>query len=80
MLTTYITAAMRRARYEILPENEGYFGTIDLLPGVWANAASLEACRDQLQEVLEEWIVLGLRMEHDLPEIDGVQLGIQEAA
>jgi predicted RNase H-like HicB family nuclease len=80
MLTTYIAAAMRRARYEILPENEGYFGTIDLLPGVWANAASLEACRDQLQEVLEEWIVLGLRMEHDLPEIDGVQLGIQEAA
>ncbi len=80
MLTTYIAAAMRLARYEILPENEGYFGTIDMLPGVWANAASLEVCREQLQEVLEEWIVLGLRMEHDLPEIDGVQLGIQEAA
>jgi len=80
LLTSYITAAMRRARYEILPENEGYFGTIDMLPGVWANAASLEVCRDQLQEVLEEWIVLGLRMEHDLPEIDGIQLGIQEAA
>jgi hypothetical protein len=29
---------------------------------------------------LEEWIVLGLRMEHDLPEIDGIRLGIQEAA
>ena len=80
MLTTYIAAAMRRARYEILPENEGYFGTIDMLPGVWANAASLEVCRDQLQEVLEEWIVLGLRMGHDLPEIDGIRLGIQEAA
>jgi len=80
MLTTYIAAAMRRARYEILPENEGYFGTIDLLPGVWANAASLEVCRDQLQEVLEEWIVLGLRMGHDLPEIDGIRLGIEEAA
>ena len=80
MLTTYITAAMRRARYEILPGHEGYFGTIDMLPGVWANAASLEVCRDQLQEVLEEWIVLGLRMEHELPEIDGIRLGIQEAA
>ena len=80
MLTTYIATAMRRARYEILPENEGYFGTIDMLPGVWANAASLEVCRDQLQEVLEEWIVLGLRMGHQLPELDGIRLDIQEAA
>jgi len=29
MLTNYINAAMSKARYEILPHDEGYFGKID---------------------------------------------------
>jgi predicted RNase H-like HicB family nuclease len=78
MLTAYINAAMRKARYEILPGGEGYFGNIAELQGVWANADCLEACREALQEVLEEWIVLGLRMGHHLPEIDGISLNVRE--
>jgi hypothetical protein len=39
-----------------------------------ANAATLEACRDELQEVLEEWIILGLRLGHALPTVGGIQL------
>lgn len=80
MLTAYINAAMRKARYEILPDGEGYFGTIDGLQGVWANADTLEACREELREVLEEWIVLGLRMGHALPVMDGIDLNIREVA
>ena len=76
MLTAYIKAAMRKAHYEILPEGEGYFGKIDSLQGVWANAATLEACREELRDALEAWIVLGLRMGHHLPEIDGLSLDI----
>lgn len=70
-LTAYIHAAMRKARYEILPNGEGYFGKIEELQGIWANAHTLEACREELQAVLEEWIVLGLRMGDHFPEIDG---------
>ncbi len=80
MLTTYINAAMRRAHYEILPDDEGYFGTIDGLQGVWANAQTLEDCRRELQEVLEEWIVLGLKMGHPIPPIDKVELTVREVA
>jgi predicted RNase H-like HicB family nuclease len=80
MLTAYINAALRQARYELLPDGEGYFGKIDGLQGVWAKAASLEDCREQLREVLEEWIILGLRMGHAIPPIDGVSLSIQEVA
>ena len=69
MLTAYINAALRKAHYEILPEGEGYFGTIESLQGVWAQADTLEACREELREVLEEWIVLGLKMGHTLPSI-----------
>ena len=80
VLTAYINAAMRKAHYEILPDVEGYFGPIDDLQGVWANADTLEACREELQEVLEEWIVLGLKMGHQLPVIDGVELNVREVA
>ncbi|MEW6754719.1 MAG: hypothetical protein AB1505_27605 [Candidatus Latescibacterota bacterium] len=34
----------------------------------------MEECRQQLREVLEGWIILGLRMGHELPEIGGIRL------
>ncbi len=80
MLTTYLNAAMRKAHYELLPEGEGFFGKIEGLKGVWAHAKSLEACRDELREVLEEWIVLGLQMGHDIPEVDSISLNVKEVA
>ncbi len=60
MPTAYIHAALRKAHYEILPEGEEYFGRIEGLQGVWTRADTLEACREELREVLEELIILGL--------------------
>lgn len=80
MLTDYIHAAMQKAQYEILPEGEGYFGRISNLQGVWANADTLEACRKELQEVLEEWIIIGLKMGTPIPVIDGIELNVQKEA
>ncbi len=74
MLTDYLRGAMHQATYELLPEGEGYFGEIPRLEGVWANAATLERCREDLQKVLEGWVVLGLRLGHTLPVIDGIDL------
>ncbi len=74
MLTDYIAAAMRRAKYEILPDDGTYYGEIPDCPGVWANAKTLDGCRAELQEVLEEWIILGLRHGDEIPEIDGISL------
>ena len=80
MLTAYINAAMRSAHYEILESVEGYVGRIPGLQGVWANADTLEACRDELREVLEEWIILGLKMNHPIPVIDGIALNFEKVA
>lgn len=80
MLTDYIQAAMRKAQYEILPDREGFFGNIPELQGVWANADTLEACREELQEVLEEWIIVGLKMGDPIPIIDGFELDIKKEA
>lgn len=73
MLIGYLQAAMRRARYEIL-EDSTFYGEIPGFQGVFANADNLEDCRQQLQEVLEDWLVLGLRMGHPLPVVDNISL------
>jgi len=49
-------------------------------PAVFHNADSLEACRDELREVLEEWIILGLKMNHRIPVIDGIELNFEKVA
>lgn len=80
MLTKYIEAAMRHARYEILPDDGTFYGEIPDLPGVYANAETLEACRDLLQEVLEGWLILSIADHDPLPVIEGVALIVAEAA
>ena len=78
MLTSYILAAMRTAKYEIL-EDGTYYGEIPGFKGVWADADSLETCREELQSVLEDWLILGLRLGHALPVVDGINLLPAEA-
>lgn len=80
MLTEYIRAAMRQAKYEILKDDGTFYGEIPGFNGVYANAPTLEACREELQEVLEGWIVLGLRLGHKLPVVDGIELTIEQEA
>ncbi len=80
MLTEYIRAAMRQATYKILDDDGTFFGSIPSCQGVWSNAATLEACREELQEVLEEWILIGLRHGDPLPVIDGIDLNGKNAA
>jgi len=78
MLTSYIHAAMRLAKYEILEDGQ-YYGEIDGFKGLWAQAEHLETCREELQSALEDWLVLGLRMGHKLPVVAGIQLVPEEA-
>ncbi len=54
MLSCYTRAAMSRASYEILPDGS-YYAEIPGCQGVWANSATLDECRAELQEVLEDW-------------------------
>lgn len=80
MLLDYIQAALRHAKYEILPEDKTYYGEIAGFDGVYANAASLEVCREELEEVLEEWILFRVYKNLKLPVVDGLELTIKEVA
>lgn len=76
MLTKYIQAAMRRAKYEILEDDGSFFGEIPECQGVWSNADTLEECREELESVLEGWIMLGISMHHSFPVLDGIEIKV----
>ena len=80
MLSAYIDAAMSHATYSTLEESGRYFFEIPGLQGVWAVADTIEAGRKELQEVLEDWIALGLSMHHRIPVVDGIDINLEHAA
>ena len=79
MLTEYIHAAMKKARYEILPDDNSYYGEIPGFDGVYANAGTLETCREELMEVLEEWILVRISRNLPLPVVYGIELKVKES-
>ncbi len=79
MLLEYIQAALRHAKYEILPDDGSYYGEVCECNGVYAHAKSLEECREELREVLEEWVLFRVHKNLRLPAIDGIELLIKEA-
>jgi len=70
MLTQYLIKKLKGAKYKLLKDGS-YFGEIPGLQGIWANATTLEVCRTELQEVLEDWLLLKVR---DHEQIQGFRL------
>ncbi|MBN1918296.1 MAG: type II toxin-antitoxin system HicB family antitoxin [Verrucomicrobia bacterium] len=80
MLPEYVQALLGHAKYEVLADDSTYYGEIPDCSGVHANAAALEACRRELQEVLEEWILFRVSRQLPVPAIDGIELSVKEVA
>lgn len=78
MLAKYVEAAMRHAHYEILGDDGTYYGEIPACRGVYANAATLEGCRSELAQVLEDWILFRIYKNLRLPTIDGIKLTVKK--
>ena len=66
MIAQYLEAGMKLAKYKLLEDNS-FYANIPEAPGVWANAETLEECRDELREVLEDWVFLGITRGHQIP-------------
>jgi predicted RNase H-like HicB family nuclease len=80
MISRYLKAALRCAHYEILKDDGTFYGEIRECPGVYANASTLEECREELEEVLEEWVLFRISQNLDLPVFDGELLKIRKVA
>ncbi len=73
ILSEYVERAMERASYDKL-EDGTFSGVVSQCPGVIAFSDTLRGCEAELQSVLEDWVLMGLKLGHRLPVIDGVDL------
>jgi predicted RNase H-like HicB family nuclease len=79
MISRYVDRALRRARYVEL-EDGSYCGTIPGLRGVIATGSTLEACRDRLVEVIEEWILVRVARGLAVPPLGGARVEVKKAS
>jgi predicted RNase H-like HicB family nuclease len=69
MITEYINAALSRAKYELIEDEEPYYGEVSELNGVWAAGKTLEECRHNLAEVIDGWLMVRLKTGLPIPPI-----------
>ena len=68
MIRPYLEHVLRRARYERL-EDGTLVAQVRGLRGVIATAPTLEACRDRLAEVVEEWVLVRVARGLEVPRV-----------
>ncbi len=73
ILSDYLNRALAQAEYDKL-ENGTFFGRIPPCKGVVAFAATLRECEDELRSVLEDWVLVGLKLGHELPVLSNINL------
>lgn len=78
VLTQYLDAAMAEAEYDKLDENS-FGGRIPACRGVVAFGESLRACQETLRSTLEDWLLVGLKLGHELPVVGGIDLNTDPA-
>ena len=66
---------MELARYEIIQDDNSYWGEIPGLQGVWAKHDTLAGCQRELREALSDWIGLRLRLGLQIPELARISSG-----
>ena len=76
MITAYVDRALRRARYERVDDGE-FCATVPGLPGVIATGRTLERCRDQLAEVVEEWVLVRIARGLSVPRLGRVTVEVR---
>lgn len=74
MICEYIEAAMKRAKYEMIEDAEPFYGEVSELQGVWATGKTLEECRENLAEVVEEWVLIKLTRKMNIPPLGEVKI------
>jgi predicted RNase H-like HicB family nuclease len=78
MLTEYLQAALESAHYEIIEDEEPYYGEVPGLEGVWATGSTLEACRRNLAKAVEDWLLFSLAKGLPIPPLGNASISLPE--
>jgi predicted RNase H-like HicB family nuclease len=76
ILSDYVEQALAEATYDKLDDGT-YAGQIPPCVGVIAFADTLRQCESELRSVLEDWILLGLKLGQPIPVLAGIDLNQQ---
>ena len=79
MISRYVQHALDRARYQLLDDGS-FAATVSTLRGVIATGTSLEACRRELAEVVEEWVLVRVSRGLSVPSLGGATVKIRRAS
>lgn len=80
MLLAYIQAALDRAHYEMIEDETPFYGEVPQLPGVWATGHTLEDCRRNLADAIEDWLLFSIARSMPIPELGEAAIRIEEGA
>ena len=78
ILTDYLERALAQAEYDKL-EDGSFFGKIPSCKGVVAFGATLRECETELHSTLEDWVLVGLKLGHELPLFGSMNLNTMPA-
>jgi predicted RNase H-like HicB family nuclease len=79
MILAYVEQALKRADYAKL-EDGTYVAEVEGLRGVLGTGRSLEACRANLAEVVEEWVLVRVSRGLAVPTLGKVTVAIKHAS
>ncbi len=78
MIREYVERALRQAQYDKLPDGT-FYGEVPRLRGVLTAAETLEECRNQLAEVVEEWVLVRVAKGLPVPRLGKVEVKVKKA-
>jgi predicted RNase H-like HicB family nuclease len=73
ILSDYIERALGLAEYDKL-EDGTFAGRIPDCKGVAAFGMTLRECETELRSTLEDWVLVGLKLGHELPLLGNMDL------
>ena len=69
-ITSYIEKLLKKADYEYDKETKTWCASIDELSGAYAQADTVEKARQELAEVIEDYIIESLKENQKLPNFN----------
>jgi predicted RNase H-like HicB family nuclease len=79
MIGDYDARALHRAQYNT-HEDGTFSATVRGLRGVIATGATIEACRHDLAEVVEQWVLVRVARGLAVPALDGATVKVRRAS
>lgn len=76
MLLEYIQTALERAHYELIEDQDPFYGNVPGLDGVWATGKTLEECRRNLSEAIEDWLLFSVARALPIPSLGNASIHI----